>query len=205
MPDLYSALIGGSPTQADQQQALAAALRRQATLGELAQASGDRTLAPLGKELQSGAQSGAEDISSQRLKEEAAKTEQNYRAAQQRNWESQRADEMARDAADRASRETQTKMIVGGREDVAAANATSREAIQAMKDAQAAAAAAEKARGKALPPAEYKDFSALRDATDGVNSAISAYKPGFSTAGQGLKNAVSSSGIIPGALKPQAW
>lgn len=47
--DIYSALIGASPSSAEKQATIANALRRQNMLGQIGQLTGDRTIAPVGQ------------------------------------------------------------------------------------------------------------------------------------------------------------
>jgi hypothetical protein len=54
-PDLYSLMTADAPTSQEQAAALAAALRRQQSAGQLAQLTGDKVLAPFGQQLQAGA------------------------------------------------------------------------------------------------------------------------------------------------------
>jgi hypothetical protein len=53
--DMYAALMGDPPSDPEKLQALAAALRRQHTLGAVGAATGDRALAPIGQDLAQGA------------------------------------------------------------------------------------------------------------------------------------------------------
>ena len=76
--DIYSALVGGAPTSADQQQALAQALRRQNILGTMMQISGDRGAAPAGERLSEEAQQGAQSIQQGREKAREANMAQQY-------------------------------------------------------------------------------------------------------------------------------
>ena len=63
--DIYEALIGGGPTSGDQMRALAAALRKQKTLGSVLSASGDRALGPIGGQLGNDADQNAQFVGQQ--------------------------------------------------------------------------------------------------------------------------------------------
>jgi hypothetical protein len=177
-PDLYSALIGGAPRQADQQAALAKALRDQQFLGSLGQASGDRVLAPLGASMVKGAQSGAQDIAAEREKQQQLDTQEHWRNIQEGHYNDQVAYQKAKDAADNANRLSVAGLLAGNRVD-----------IQDMKDKTALAEkAAKDAKGLTIPKGTADNLMNLKDSVDGVADAASTYKPGFGGVGRNAEN-----------------
>lgn len=94
-PDLFSALIGGTPTDPDQQAALAAALRGQSLVGLLGSASGDSVLAPIGNRLTQSATQQAEDLGQQRMAQARQTSEDTFRQAQMANMTAEQRQQQA--------------------------------------------------------------------------------------------------------------
>jgi hypothetical protein len=69
MPDIYSSLIGAAPTDAEQQAAVAEALRRRRSFGELGSLTGDKVLQPFGQGLSKQADEYAGAIQDTRQKD----------------------------------------------------------------------------------------------------------------------------------------
>lgn len=82
MADLYSALIGGTPTTDEQRSALVQALRGQRLMGQLGQLSGDQVLAPVGASMIKGADTGAEQVGQLGLAQTRAAQQQAYQQAE---------------------------------------------------------------------------------------------------------------------------
>lgn len=203
MDDIFSSLISGAPTDPEKQRVLAQALRKQSLMGQLAMASGDRVLAPLGKNLSAGAESGAQDIATEREKQEALDTQEYWHKIQERHYNDQVEYQKNKDIADNAARLAQTKLLVGGRQDVADANNATKEAVEAAKEA---ARQQKAALGKPLPGTLGKDLMQLRDSTDGVKAALDSYQPGFGGFGRGLINVIGSTSLGSAhAKEAQNW
>ncbi len=194
MDDLYSALIEGVPTQSDRQAALAAALRQQNILGQLGMASGDRTMAPTGKNLMAGANTGAEEIAKER---EAQQQQQMVQA-----WHQQQA------AHEQAQLEQQMKIATMNdqrQRELAQLLAQNRLAVQDEKNTGKAEKPA-----KPVPTTTAKELSQMEDSLEGVKGAVSAYQPGFGGASRSLENWASTapglSAVMPQSAKDaQNW
>lgn len=65
--DIYSALLGGPPTDAEKQATLVQALRRRNQLGLMNQLSGDPVLNPMGATMAKGADTQAQELGQQRI------------------------------------------------------------------------------------------------------------------------------------------
>jgi hypothetical protein len=174
MADQFDAMVSGVPTDPTQQQALAQALRRQATLGQMYQATGDRVISPLGEDLSRGAQQSGQSIAGEREKQSAlAQTLAIHQAQQDQAMKiAQMTDARSREAT--------------------ASNDQLRRDLLTQRDADALArqnAKKDDAPGKPLPMGTFKDVSALKDSLDAINDSISNYKPEFSGAGKVSRNA----------------
>ena len=95
MADLFSALIGGTPTDPDQQAALAQALRGQSLLGTLYSATGDSPLGPIGKQLTQGALAQADSLGQNRMAAARQTSEDAFRQAQMANMTAEQQQQQA--------------------------------------------------------------------------------------------------------------
>jgi hypothetical protein len=199
MSDQYDALISGAPTDKETQLALAAQLRRQAQLGELYGMTGDRVLAPAGKEMMSGAMSGAQDISSERARAaQLAQEADQQRIANARNqandtWTHTHGDaELAEQKAGLAQAMQIAKMADQRQRDIDAAN--NAEKLQAKQPT---------GDGKPLPAAVTKILDAKRDVLDDISNAANNFKPEYAGAAQGFKNWEGThSALMPWSVDP---
>jgi hypothetical protein len=73
--------------------AMIASLRNQNILGQLGQITGDRVISPLGQSLSSNANAQAEQLGKNSLTEQQRLTQQQFRDAQQKNYESERTNQ----------------------------------------------------------------------------------------------------------------
>jgi hypothetical protein len=194
MDDLYSALVEGVPTQSDRQAALAAALRRQNIMGQLGAASGDRTLAPLGENLQRGAMSGANDISKERENQQQQDIAQQWHAQQTQHEQEQLAQQMKI-----------AQMTDARQRDLAAALGQNRLAVADERQENKPPKPA-----KPVPTTAAKELSQMEDSLEGVKGAQSSYQPGFGGAARGVENWASTapglSAVMPDSAKDaQNW
>jgi hypothetical protein len=180
--DMYSALVGGAPTDQQSQMALAQALRRQSQLGQLGQLSGDRVLAPAGENMVADAQKGATSISNERARQAAQAQALTFHNDQQQH----EADALAQQM--KIANMTDSR----SRDEANATNAL-RQSLLTQKDQDAAdrAAAAQAAKaeaaehgGKPIPDGEFQKLSAYKDAAESVDQSLSTFKPEYAGAGK---------------------
>jgi len=93
MADIYSALLGQAPTTDEQRQTLISALRNQKLLGQLGSLTGDAVLAPVGQNLSTSADTEASRVGQLGLEQAKEATQNEYRKAQQSNYEAERANQ----------------------------------------------------------------------------------------------------------------
>jgi hypothetical protein len=93
--DLYAALIGEGPTSAEKQAALADLLRRRMGLAQVAQLSGDPTLAPLGQQQAQETNQQAAQLGRGAQFQQAQQAEQAQRAQQMQFQQAQEARQAA--------------------------------------------------------------------------------------------------------------
>jgi hypothetical protein len=174
MADQYDAMVSGVPTDPDQQRVLAQALRRQATLGQMYQATGDRVISPLGEGMSADAEKQGQTIAGEREKQSAlAQT----LALHQQQMAQTRA------IADQSNQ----RMI-----DQNASNDQLRRDLLTQRDQDALDRQNEKkgdVPGKPIPMGTFKDVSALKDSYDAISDSIANYKPEYSGAGKTSRNA----------------
>jgi hypothetical protein len=82
MVDLYDTLIGAAPSSTDKAAAVAAALRRRQSFGELGALSGDKVLGPMGQRMIAQADSYADQIQNTRQKDADNLQTQSYQTGQ---------------------------------------------------------------------------------------------------------------------------
>jgi hypothetical protein len=88
--DVYQALIGGTPTDADKQATLVNALRRQRNLGQMNMISGDPVLNPMGAAMMKGADTQAVDLGSNRLQAQQLAQSAAYQQGETANRQAER-------------------------------------------------------------------------------------------------------------------
>lgn len=91
MDDIYSSLIGGTPSDPERQAALANALRQRGILGQIGAASGDRVAGPAGNQAMQESLSGAQQLGANRMAQNAA----GVKAQEFQQGESDKAAELA--------------------------------------------------------------------------------------------------------------
>jgi hypothetical protein len=184
--DIYQALIGGAPTDASKQAALAQYLRQRGQLGQIMQASGDRVLSPMGEQMYAGSVGQGQAIASEREREANFKMMQEYRQAQEANF---------------LNRITSAERIAGAHnitaEDVARIRA------QAAIDASLNRATA---KGKQLGMHERNELEQMADTTESMRGIIQDFKPEYAGVGTGAKNWIAATGLGPDKWKEaQDW
>jgi hypothetical protein len=162
--DLYSALIGGVPSDPQRQMALASALRRQNLLGTLGEATGDRVMGPAGQHIAAQATSGAEDLGKLRQAQMAQQIEQQFHQDEMTRQNASLAEEIRSHNMQDARQRELTQELITGRQNVADTRV-------------------ENKPPKVVPVAAKKELDQMVDSLDGVRSAQSSYQPGFG--GQG--------------------
>jgi hypothetical protein len=174
MADQYDAMVSGVSTDPDQQRMLANQLRRQATLGQMYQATGDRVIAPLGESLSADTEKQGQTIAGEREKQSA----------------------LAQTLALHQQQMAQTRAIADQNNqrqiDQNASNDQLRRDLLTQRDADAQARQDAKkadAPGKPLPMGTFKDVSSLKDSYDAITDSINNYKPEYSGAGKVSRNA----------------
>lgn len=164
--DQYSAMVGGAPTDAQSQQALAEHLRRQALLGQLALSTGDRVAGPLGKNLEENSMQGAEHIQADR--------EKHAQMAQALTFHQQQMEHEQAALSQTAEIAKQHNITM---EDIA------KLAYKKGIDVQGLRNEGKEGGGKPIPSGQQKTLDALSDSLDGINNAIEGYKSGFGNTG----------------------
>lgn len=129
--DPIQALISGAPTDNDKLAAMSAALRKQNTIGQIAQLSGDRVLAPLGQNLSQQSVGTAQQLGEQRMMQER------QRGLDQ--WKQQQLDMQQQQYADsNALREMQIAGMQESRAANRAARKEQRDGVQRREDERTA-------------------------------------------------------------------
>ncbi len=194
MADQFDALVGGVPSDAESQAALAAVLRRQSLLGQLGAASGDRVIAPLGEGLSSGALKAAQGIGGEREKQMALQQALTMHQDQMAHENSTLAESVrAHNLTD--SRMREQNEIADRIRQQNADTAAARERDAAAKGQQ----------GKPLPTGAGKDIETLQDSMRGVDDTLAAAKAldkaGVQLGGPGrnVKNWLSANTPLAGA------
>lgn len=183
--DIYSALIGGAPTDPQRQALLAQMLRDQAGQGRFLQASGDRVIAPLGQQMTEEAMRGATQISGEREREAQFKMMQEYRAAQEQNM----VDKIAEAYGLQGMKGTTAERVAN---------------IKAGATLGAAEIRGEK--GKQLAMGERKDLEQMANTTESLRGIIHDFKPEYAGVGTGMTNWMAQYGLGPDKWKQaQDW
>lgn len=203
MSDIYSALMGSPPTDSDQMNALAAALRRQQALGAVMQSTGDRVLGPQGQQLQGEVGSDVSLMQKARENQQQFQMNQQYRQDQAENMRAERANQLAV-AAEMAK----------SREDVANTGAQSRITVADMNDAVKKAIADQKAIEKNYKPLPVKlddELQIAQNQAQDFNGVAATYKPEYASSagifgGHALANSLAAMGIgTEGSKERQNW
>lgn len=166
--DIYSALVGGAPTDPQRQAMLAAQLRNQAQQGRFLQASGDRVIAPMGEQMNEEAMRSATGVAGEREREANLRMMMEYRQAQETN--------MAQKIASNILMEREKGQ-------------TSRD-VANVKGQWSYETAGERAAGKVkpIPEATRKQLDDARASMAGAQEALDNFKPGYGGSGRNLKN-----------------
>ena len=172
MPDQYDALVSGVPTDAQSQQALAAGLRRQALLGQLGQASGDRVLAPLGHGLTSESDTQAHQIGQLREQEANSRQALQFHNDQQANELANRAWQQKYQAGELAEKTRNDTMQDARQRDLAKIADQIKQQNADTAAARESDAKGKVAAGKPLPVSASKDIEQTLDAQRGVDAAL---------------------------------
>lgn len=190
MDDLYSSLIGGAPSTAEQQKAIVDQLRRRRSFGELGALTGDRVLQPFGQSLMKDADQYASDIQGTRQKDIDNAQTQQYQTGQLGHMASALAETTRNNDLEHQDRQDQ---------------------IAAMLEA-----AGIRARAKAGVPKKMTDNTrnsilATVDAYSGIDNLMKTFKPEYTQKlGAGpqsqLVNSLARYGIgSSGAKEAQDW
>jgi hypothetical protein len=169
MADQFDAMVSGVSTDPEQQKMLAAQLRNQSTLGQMFQVTGDRAVAPLGRQMSLGAQQQGESIAKERESQSAlAQTMAIHKAQQDQE----------------AARLTETgRHNLADEKNAAQYHADSLAIRQQLAD-QAGDKLNMPKEGKPIPAGTLKEISAIKDTSDSIDNAIATYKPEYSGAGK---------------------
>ena len=185
--DTFDALVSGAPKDQQTQMALAAMLRRQNTLGAMAQITGDRTMAPTGVSLQHGAMQGAQDISSDR--EHQAQLAQAVQAHQ---------DAVAQQQAQLDQQQRLEREGFQNRKDIASILADSRRDVADIHNQKGVPEAK-------VPSTQLKSLENLRDSVNNVGSSLDTFKPEYAGGlSQNLMNSAAGFGIGSSGSKEAA-
>lgn len=190
--DLYSALIEGVPTQSQRQAALARALRQQNLLGELGAFSGDRVMGPAGERLAASSEQGAEDLASQRERQQALGLEQSRYNTEAQQGQERLNQEMEIARMNDARARDLAKLLAQNRADVAGIRANA------------------SANNQKLPASTIKELEQDRDTMAGIQEALGAYQSGFGhtigPGGRSLENLLAQKGMGSEGMKAaQNW
>jgi len=116
-PDIYSALVGGPPTAADQQALLIQALRRKNMMGQMAQISGDPVLNPMGAQMAKGADSQAEELGQQRIANQQLAQSGAFQKGELANREAVLKESMRQHDLEYKAKQMEYGMLNGGQDD----------------------------------------------------------------------------------------
>jgi hypothetical protein len=167
--DVFSALVGGAPSDASKQQALAQTLRGQNKMGQVLSLTGDRVLGPYGKGMQDAAMHSAQGVAGDREKAATLAETKAYRDASALQAQNALAEE-------KRWHDMQQTML-GDKLDMA---------LQ-IKQGKA---------GKPLSASAQKELEAQGDTLSGINDALNSFKPEY--AGTGLPGGRSLANTIAG-------
>lgn len=169
MDDLYSALISGVPNNGQTQAALAAQIRKQALLGQLGEASGDRVMGPAGHALLAEADTGAHQLGEEREKQQQQDILQNWHNTENQHWQAQQAQAMKiAQMTDSRQRELNAALLQNKLD------------LQDLKNDGKPA--------KPIPVPDKKELEQMQDSLTGVQGAAESYKSGFGGTGRNAEN-----------------
>lgn len=167
--DLYSALVGGAPTDPQRQAALAQALRQRAQTGNILQASGDRVIAPMGQQMVGESDRGAQQIAQEREKQQQLDTMEHYRQAE--------AGRFQQDLAEKAREANMT-------------DARMRELAELASNTKLELKGA--GGGKPMPNKEFDELSGMYDSLRGVKQTMGNFQPGYGGTGRNVENYIAA-------------
>lgn len=188
--DIYSALVGGVPSDPEKQAALAAYLRQQANQGRILQASGDRVLGPMGEQMTAGAGSQAEELARARQAQDQFKMMQAYREAQADNMAAKVGATIRGQDVSAGAKKDVANIQGGTARDVEAQRAAAQ--IEAARIKAEQAAAAKQKPPKPIPEATRRQIDDAVNSMTGVEQAQATYRKGFGGTGRNAENWVSA-------------
>lgn len=174
--DIYSALIGGAPTDPQRQAMLAAQLRNQANQGRFLQLSGDRVIAPFGQQMESEAMKGATGVAGEREREANLRMMQEYRIAQEANM---------------VDKIRAMYGVQGMKGDVA------RDVANIRAEASEYGADVRGQGTHKLAEGERKELNQFADSVESLRGIIQDFKPQYAGTGRGMKNWIAQYGLGP--------
>jgi len=153
-----------------------AQIRQMAAMGQLGMASGDRVLAPAGREMYRQAGDLMDTTALQDSKDASLASEERYRQALQDRWNQDRETDVAESAKERALRLKLERMGIDA-DFVKAAITRSSEDLKAGSSAEQKARQAERLAAKATELKTTMPKGAVRENMDVLGSLVSGFNP----------------------------